>query len=135
MKNIVFVIIVLAILGAGYYWFGLTKEKPAPVEQSSGLENVMSGEEHIVTLTADGFVPDDITIAQGDTVTWKTTADRLFWPASNLHPSHRDYPGGIFDPKEPIQPNVTWSFTFNLTGDWKYHDHLAPYNTGVVHVE
>ena len=134
MKNIVFALIALAVIGAGYYWFSATKEKLALVEQPSELGNVAHGEDRVITLTADGFVPNDITIAVGDTVTWKTTTDRLFWPASNLHPSHRDYPGGVFDPKQPIEPDQSWSFIFNEAGDWKYHNHLAPYHTGVIHV-
>ena len=90
------------------------------------------GEVHEVTLTDDGFVPETIEIAREDTVVWKTTRDQFFWPASDLHPTHLLYPE--FDPKEPIDKGGTWSFRFDRVGEWKYHDHLSPYFTGIVRV-
>ena len=134
MKNITLILTALIVLGAGYYWFS-SRGDAAEGADTASVEQKITGEEHVITFSDDGFDPAEITIAKGDTVTWKTTTGRLFWPASNLHPSHRDYPGGIFDPKAPIESDATWSFTFELAGDWKYHDHLAPYHTGVIHVE
>ncbi len=86
----------------------------------------------VITLTPDGFVPSENTIAQGQTVTFKNTTGKPFWPASNLHPSHLLYPE--FDPKQPIDANDTWSFTFDKPGSWRFHDHLAPYFTGTITV-
>lgn len=87
---------------------------------------------HSITLTKDGYVPATIVLAAGDTVTFRNETGDLYWPASDLHPSHRDYPA--FDPKQPIQPNETWSFTFTEAGTWGFHDHLAPYYTGTITV-
>lgn len=86
--------------------------------------------EHTVELRDSGFYPEEITIQKGETVKFTTTRDKYFWPASNIHPIHEIYPA--FDPKEPIDPKETWSFRFDETGQWKYHDHLAPYYTGTV---
>ncbi len=87
---------------------------------------------HKVVLTADGFQPEEVTIVAGETVEWSTTRNEFFWPASNLHPTHLLYPA--FDPQQPLGKEETWSFRFDKEGDWKYHDHLAPYFTGIVHV-
>lgn len=132
MKNIVLVLGTLIVFGGGYYWFSSNGVPTQPSSETPTFE--VQGEEHQITLTENGFVPDEITIARGDTVTWSATTGRLFWPASNLHPSHRDYPGGLFDPKQPIPVGESWGFTFGEAGNWKYHDHLAPYYTGIVHV-
>lgn len=86
----------------------------------------------VITLSKDGFSPDEISITVGDTVVFRSTAGEPFWPASNLHPSHSIYPE--FDPEEPVQPDAVWSFTFTKAGLWEYHDHLAPYFTGVITV-
>jgi len=87
---------------------------------------------HAIELRPEGFYPAEITIRKGDTVTFKTTKGSYFWPASNLHPTHAIY--SEFDPKEPVAPEEAWSFRFEKTGIWKYHDHLAPYFTGVINV-
>lgn len=87
---------------------------------------------HRVVLTKDGFSSSSLTIKLGDTITFSTTAGREFWPASNLHPTHEIY--AAFDPKLPIGPDKTWSFTFNKEGSWKFHDHLAPMFSGEITV-
>lgn len=87
---------------------------------------------YIITQTKEGFLPSQLTIQKGDTVTFKNTAGKMFWPASNLHPTHSIY--SEFDPKRSIKSNETWSFTFNKTGDWKFHDHLDPYYIGEIRV-
>ena len=88
---------------------------------------------HRIVLTEDGFKPDTLTIAKGDTIEFSTERGTFFWPASDLHPTHLIYPE--FDPKDAIPKDKTWSFRFEKTGSWKFHDHLAPYFTGTIIVE
>jgi plastocyanin len=85
---------------------------------------------HVIQFGDDGFLPTEITIQKGETVKFTTTRDKHFWPASNIHPIHEIYPE--FDPREPISPKDSWSFRFDAIGQWKYHDHLAPYYTGTI---
>ena len=85
---------------------------------------------HTIELRDDGFYPQELIIRKGEMVTFITTQDNFFWPASNLHPYHTIYPE--FDPKEPIKPNNSWSFRFDRAGKWKYHDHLAPIYKGKI---
>lgn len=90
------------------------------------------GSSHVIELRSDGFYPKDIQISKGESITFTTTRDRHFWPASNLHPTHSLYPE--FDSEEPIGPENTWVFEFNEVGEWRYHDHLTPYFGGTVTV-
>lgn len=92
-----------------------------------------NSESHTVMLTEDGFSPEDLTINKGDAIVFATNRNQPFWPASNLHPTHQIYPE--FDPREPIEPDKSWQFTFTKVGNWKYHDHLAPLYKGVIKVE
>lgn len=85
-----------------------------------------------MTVTENGFVPENITIPLGSSIIFKTTLDKPFWPASDLHPSHSIYPE--FDSKRPIQPNREWFFVFLKSGTWDFHDHLAPYWRGAISV-
>jgi plastocyanin len=85
---------------------------------------------HQVVLTSDGFVPKELTIAVGDTVEFSTDRTEPFWPASNVHPEHTIFP--LFDPQEPIPPDTTWKFTFDIPGRYSYHDHIAANYTGKI---
>ncbi len=106
------------------------------IARRGGLQSVLPQQvsrwEVTVTLTEAGFEPEPLTVAQGTTVTFKTTRSDAFWPASDLHPTHDIYPE--FDPKEPTDSTKTWSFTFDRVGTWKYHDHLFPYYRGTITV-
>jgi plastocyanin len=85
-----------------------------------------------VVLTEQGFMPQEVTIKKGGTVTFTTNNGKPFWPASDPHPSHSIYPE--FDPRAPIAADSTWSFSFDKVGNWGYHDHLRSYYTGTIHV-
>jgi len=87
-------------------------------------------EKNTITLKDDGFHPRTLTIKVGETVTFKNNRAKYYWPASDFHPTHNDYPD--FDPKEPIQPKATWSYTFSEPGTYNYHDHLAAYYFGMI---
>jgi plastocyanin len=131
MKKELLILVIVALLGAlfiGYQYFFLNS---TPALETKPVAEVPEGAV-VVTLSKDGFSPDEISIQVGDTVAFRSTAGEPFWPASNLHPSHTIYPE--FDPQKPIQPDAVWSFTFTKAGEWKYHDHLAPYFTGVITV-
>ncbi len=126
---------VVVLAGIGYV---LVKKAQAPTvsyQTSVVAHGVVNGSAEgavVVTLTKEGFSPDEITLKKGQTILFKNTTGNLYWPASNLHPSHLLYPE--FDPQGPISPTDTWSFTFDKTGEWKFHDHLSPYFTGTITV-
>ncbi|MDZ4285143.1 MAG: hypothetical protein U1A28_04935, partial [Patescibacteria group bacterium] len=100
-------------------WWGSTAKKNTPSVR-------------VVELRDDGFYPPTISISPGDTIHFTTTRTEPFWPASNLHPTHALYPE--FDPKKPVSPTASWTFTFSKPGSWEYHDHLAPLYRGVITV-
>jgi plastocyanin len=86
----------------------------------------------IVHMTKNGFKPDDLEVFVGDTVVFKNDDGEDHWPASNAHPTHALY--SEFDPRKPVGPQASWSFTFEKSGQWKMHDHLFPHMTGVITV-
>ncbi len=131
-KNyIAIAIALLIIVGVGYGLYSLQKEGDTVQRELPGTTEIPEGA-HVVTLTKDGFSPSQLSIEVGETVAFRTENGDLFWPASNLHPSHTIY--SEFDPRGPVEPSHAWSFTFTKIGAWKYHDHLAPYYTGVITV-
>ena len=100
------------------------------------------GDALIMSMTDDGYVPRNPVIEVGTEVIFQNRATRALWPASNFHPTHKEYPeknddnclGSSFDACEPIQPGGAWWFTFDDVGEWGYHDHLSPGIIGVITV-
>lgn len=105
---------------------GLAARSNVPKTALTSAEN----HEHVIELHEEGFYPEEIVIAKGDTLTFVTKRDAPFWPASNVHPTHAIY--SEFDSKREIAPGESWNFAFEKIGTWRYHDHSAPYYTGTI---
>ena len=86
----------------------------------------------VVHVTDEGFEPRSVEVGAGGTVVFENVGEEAHWPASDDHPTHEVY--SEFDPKEPIEPDAEWSFTFDRPGKWEYHDHMNPYLTGEIAV-
>ena len=52
------------------------------------------------------------------------------WVASDVHPTHDELPG--FDQLEGVEAGNDYSFTFEEVGEWTYHNHLVPTDTGTI---
>jgi len=137
MKYFVGFLVIVALILAGLFIssrnVSQSAETDEPKDESTSVP--ATGIEHIVVLTERGYEPTEITIKQGDRIVFSASSDygRLHWPASNLHPTHSLY--SEFDPLAPIEPEATWGFVFGKVGEWRFHDHLAPYHTGTITVQ
>lgn len=98
---------------------------------SSSISSAHS-EVTIIKITADGFIPDKITVDENATINFINEAGVGRWPASDMHPTHDIYPE--FDSKKQIEPGGSWLFKPKKIGVWKFHDHLFPHQKGVVTV-
>ena len=106
-------------------------------------------QESVIIRFMDGkYTPETVSITAGQTVTWvNEDKNKEFWPATDLHPTHKQYPGSdikkcntqkatsIFDACKPMQYKETYSFKFTNKGQWQYHDHIHPRAKGTVVVE
>ncbi len=92
----------------------------APTSQidQEGLED-----QTVVRIDGSGYHPASVSVKKGKAVLWvNEDVAASHWPASDPHPTHTDYP--TFDPKSEITPGNIWTFVFEKTGTWHYHDHL-----------
>lgn len=109
-------------------------EEPAPPEApddtSVNTLDLIPAVTTTVIMNDDYYEPAYLIMKKGSTIIWKNESSSDKWPASDVHPSHTLYPE--FDPKEPIPPGESWSFTFDKAGDWDFHDHIQPRITGNV---
>jgi len=99
-----------------------------------------------IQMTANGFEPKEVTIATGEKVTFENADKSQHWPATNIHPTHRLYPGSdvekcdtdeevaLFDACGGLDLGESYSFTFDKPGKWRFHDHLNPSLKGLVTV-
>lgn len=106
---------------------------PASTPTPTPTPPVVAPATKTITYTDSGFSPATLTIKAGDTVLFKNSGSRDFWPASAPHPTHTNYPE--FDAKRGIAPGATYSFTFTRVGSWKYHNHLNPTTNGTITVQ
>lgn len=77
-----------------------------------------------ITITAEGFSPETITVQPGDTVTFVNNDTEPHWPASNPHPAHTGCSG--FDADHGLAPTETYRLNYNFDQSCSYHDHLHP---------
>ena len=137
MKKIVILIII--IVGAYFVIKSATKSSMPVLQVSENKTSVTK--ESVITYTDDGYSPSALEIKAGETVTFKNESQQSMWPASAMHPTHKDYPttggclGSAFDACMGVQPGDSWSFKFDIAGNWKYHDHLSPKNFGAITVK
>jgi plastocyanin len=118
--------ILIALSALSYYAL-----KRNPAITAAGTTTPSTGD-ITVTLTEQGYSPDVLTIKVGTTVHFKTKLTTPHWPASNPHPQHSIYTQ--FDPREPVARDKEWSFKFDRTGHYGFHDHIRSYYTGSVDV-
>jgi plastocyanin len=118
----------------------------APNDSSSGMQpSNVSENATVVTHTNSGFEPGTVTIEQGETVVWMSETGNM-WVASDQHPTHTEYSGtsrmehcqngdqntAAFD---QCRAGERFSFTFEQTGEWGYHNHENNFQSGTVIVE
>lgn len=83
-----------------------------------------------VNITNNSFDPATITIKAGSTVTWVNTDTAPHRVASNPFPENNGL--ADFDSRNPIGPNSMYSFKFDKTGTFDYHDQYHPTVNGSV---
>jgi plastocyanin len=136
--NIKYVIIgvIAAVLIIGGFATLQSQASSPSINSTTPTENntqMNPSEGTTVEYTEQGFTPKTITVKVGTTVTWVNKDSDPMWVASNPHPIHTDLPG--FDALKQIPTGETYSYTFTKVGNWGYHNHLNPSNTGTVVVE
>ena len=132
-KRITVVIIAILILGA--IAFGLTRNSnkansnqnsPQNSATQSSQSSQVPTSANTVTIQNFAFLPGDITIKKGTTVTWTnndSTAHSVNETDNQKGPDSGD-----------LNPGDKYSFTFDQTGTFKYRCNLHPEMLGTVTV-
>jgi plastocyanin len=133
--------------GEGAMMEGEKIEEEGMMPPSLEISEGQGMEKHVVVYSDSGYTPKELTIKKGDTIMFKNESSRITWPATDIHPQHREYPGSgieqcntptpaiIFDACRDLKQGEEWSFQFNEVGEWRYHDHKRSAITGTITVE
>jgi len=142
------VVLVLAAVAAALFVVrGSSTETNEPAVEPVASSPSPETTEVVVTYGTEGFNPDTAIVATGTVVTFENLSDSPVWPASAAHPTHTAYPGSgidrcgtdeedfIFDSCRGLIPGESYSFLFGKVGEWGYHNHLSPSDTGRIIVQ
>jgi plastocyanin len=111
----------------------------------SNISENISADQTITYTSSEGFQPSTVTVQQGDTVVWIAESGSM-WVGSDRHPTHTQYSGSTLSQHcqngdqstaafDQCSTGDRFSFTFEKTGEWMYHNHVNPGQTGTVVVE
>lgn len=143
-KKIIGVVVVLLLFAAGVLYFkdivdssknmsqGPESYNTKSLGQSKNVAQAPSAKNQVV-YTENGFSPSTLNVNVGDSVTFVNQSSRGMWVASNPHPTHTDLPG--FDAMKSIPQGSSYTYIFQKTGNWGYHNHLNRSQGGQVIVK
>ena len=153
---------VVVVLGLAYYWYGNKGDSgvaqtpvvpsypvsvaPPATPAPSAMPAMTVAKTVTVMYTSAGFSPKSVMINKGDTINFVADAGNAMWVASAVHPTHEAYDGTTKNehcalgyagtkPLDQCSVGVSFSFTFDKIGIWKYHNHVSRSNTGMVVVQ
>lgn len=124
----------------------MTETDNTPSGPSEPADETAEAPESVtVEYTSSGFQPSTVRVQQGGTVTWvNNNSGQGMWVGSDRHPSHTQYDGtsesqhcsgGSSDTFDQCSTGDRYSFTFEKTGEWSYHNHRLQAHGGTVVVE
>ncbi len=139
-KKFLLIFLVWPLLGAGCASSPIRTEPPAssslPAPSPVGpVGTPTSGPSDFLTVEYKDrvFIPKELRIKTGETVTFINGGGSNVWPASDIHPTHLLCPG--FDARRSLKPGESWSFTFREKKTCSFHNHLSAAEVGKIIVE
>ncbi len=149
MKGVIIAVIIVLILGALGYFFVMsdqfkseepaatsTKEQTKQASPSASDSDKESSSVSTVTYTNSGFSPQSLTVKSGNSVSWVNDSSSNVQVGSDNHPTHtanQELTDGQFIIE--LAPSESKTVQLVKTGEWGYHNHLKPSETGTIIVE
>lgn len=162
MKWFIGIGVLLVVIFGGWYYYSTSQTAlaPAPQDQQpidTGVSAAMPAPDApagtvemevktgaTVTYSSKGFSPASVTIKKGETVTFVDEGTGKMWVASAMHPDHKVYDGTSISTHCPDTAGTafdqcatgsSYTFAFDKTGTWKYHNHVVSGAFGTIVVE
>jgi plastocyanin len=130
----------LVVVAAGCVHATGSAESSPENETSTPSEPADYSDTRTIYFTGSEFEPAELVVEQGDTVTWVSNSSTSMWVASDQHPTHTEYEGSTLREHcqngdqtsqafDQCSQGEEFSFTFEKTGEWSYHNH-QPFASG-----
>lgn len=103
---------------------------------ASSPQPAVAGQGVVITLTDNGFEPENLTVKTGQIITWVNNTSGKVQIGSDPHPVHttnQELTNGEF--VTDLEPGASVNVTLNKVGAWGFHDHLNPSVKGKVTVQ
>ena len=155
--------VVVLIAGGAWWYFGnnYQPQPAAPVDVNTTVQTP-TGTSQTQTTTStnttpapvttilygeDGFSPKTTTIPLGTKVEFvDKNTQKDMWVASAMHPTHQVYDNTTKDqhciagyvgakPFDQCSASMSYTFTPDKTGTWKYHNHVSAGDFGTIIVQ
>ncbi len=128
-KEIWLGIVLLVIFIIGVVWLFTSNHK-----KTSPSTNLAKSTSAIINITSFGFSPSDINVPTNTIVTWTNKDTKPHEVAADPFPKDDSIPN--FNSYVVLHTNETYTFKFEKSGTYKYHDQLNPFKfNGIVKVK
>lgn len=142
-RKIAIVVVALAIVGAGVYFWMRTSNTPATqttpnnssAETSNDADSPATETQTVsatITYSDSGFAPETVTVKSGQTIAIKNESSTDVQFDSDPHPIHTTNEELNV---EIIEPGQVKTFTVTKSGTFGYHNHLNASQTGTIVIE
>jgi plastocyanin len=88
----------------------------------------------VVAITHSGFLPQNLTVTQGATVTWSNNDVNAYYQASHRVKTDQSVAGSVDFLSPRLEPGDTFSYVFDVPGNVGYHSASDPSMSGRVFV-
>jgi plastocyanin len=125
-KALTFVVIIFlaAVLGFTAFFYLQSQKGEKPTQLTPPKERTIApANQAQVEILKGSFSPTTLKIAKGDIVVWTNKDNSPHQVASDPYPSNDTIPGLLSD---SLAAGESFSFTFDKTGTFTYHDNLNP---------
>lgn len=135
MKKVLIIILILLTLFISFgliYKFGINKNSSTEKVNLNPSAKITPSKINNITLTKNGFEPNEITVNVGTEVVWVNESGQLATVDSNPHPIHTDHSElnlGEFGNGEKI------NIIFRQPGVYKFHNHYNSEQGGTIIVK
>ncbi len=100
------------------------------VQEADQKEPVTPTTEQKISYDGSSFSPNELKITKGTKVIFENMSDSSMWVASDPHPTHTGLPS--LNTGRGYGKGENYTYTFNESGSWGFHNHLNSSHTGKV---
>lgn len=133
-RKIIIIVVVVAVLIVGVAAFAVTNKSQKSDTKTSSDQAPQQITTANVSITASSVSPATVEIKKGQSVTWKNNDTKDHQIAADPYPTNSSLPE--LGKSVVLKPGDTFSYIYESTGSFSYHDNLDPYKIqGVVVVK